>query len=169
MAFRALSDKLNPVIKPLMDSIKLEENEQLQQAVARTLARLLELCQSRTPCPNNKILKNICTFLCVDSDLTPKVNPEDLDGILILMQSQRSAEKTSGGKRNMSDIDQINARAMEVQRRGAVLLLKAVAIHFGENLPSKVPYLWDSIMSIQTIENHSHLDAVGYTFQLFFH
>lgn len=30
VAFQVLTDKLNPVIKPLMDSIKLEENEQVR-------------------------------------------------------------------------------------------------------------------------------------------
>ena len=142
-----------------MDSIKLEENAQLQQSSARTLARLLELCQTRTPCPNNKILKNVCTFLCSDSELTPKISPTDLDGILMLMQQQRLAEKTTGGKRNQVDSDQGKAKALEIQRRGAVLVLKAVASHFGEEMPSKVPYLWDSIMSIHTLEEHTDNDA----------
>ncbi len=161
MAFRVLSEKLNPVIKPLMDSIKLEENEQLQQSSARTLARLLELCQSRTPCPNNKILKNVCTFLCADPEVTPKIIPTELDGILMLMQQQRLADKTAASKRSQVDSDQISARALEVQRRGAVLVLKAVAIHFGTEMPSKVPYLWDSIMSIQSIDDLADTDAAG--------
>lgn len=145
-----------------MDSIKMEENEQLQQSAAGTLARLLELCQSRTPCPNNKILKNVCNFLCADSELTPKVNLADLDGILMLMQQQRQIEKTAGGKRNQLDSDQINARAIEIQRRGAVLVLKAVATHFGADIQLKVPFIWDSIMGIKTIDDKDISDADKY-------
>ena len=151
VAFKLLTDKLNPVIKPLMDSIKMEDNEQMQNAAGQTLARLLELCQSRTPCPNNKILKNLCISLCVDAEQTPKVNADDLDGILMLMHQQRVVEK-SNSKKNATDIDQNNARALEIQRRGAMLALKAFCTHFGADLSSKVAYLWDMMMSIQTTD-----------------
>lgn len=80
VAFRAMPDKLNPVIKPLMDSIKTEENEQMQTCSANTLARLLDLCHKRDPCPNNKILKNICIFLCADAEFTPKIVADELQG-----------------------------------------------------------------------------------------
>lgn len=159
MGFRVLSEKLNPIIKPLVDSIKFEENEQLQQSSARTLARLLELCQSRIPCPNNKILKNVCNFLCADSDLTPRVSLSDFDGILMLMQQQRQAEKAAGSKRNQLESDVSNARALEVQRRGAVFVLKAVATHFGEDIQLKVPFLWESILGIKVIDDQTLSDA----------
>ena len=129
----------------------MEENEQMQHAAGRTLARLLELCQTRTPCPNNKILKNLCISLCVDADQTPKVNADDLDGILMLMQQQRAVEKSTG-KKNAADGDQSNARALEIQRRGAVLALKAFCSHFGAELSSTVAYLWDMMMSIQSTD-----------------
>lgn len=156
VAFKVLTDKLNPVIKPLMDSIKMEESGQLQLLAARTLARLLSLCQSRTPCPNNKILKNVCLFLCADVELTPKAVATDLDGILLLIQQQRAAEKPSTAKKNQVDsADQANSKAIEIQRRGAIHVLKAVATYFGENLPTNVPFLWDMIMSIQTLDDSS--------------
>lgn len=79
----------------------------------------------------------------------------DLDGILLLVQQQRVAEKTSTSKKNQPDTDQAISRAIEIQRRGAVHVLKAVAAYFGENLPLKVSYLWEMIMSIQTIDDRS--------------
>jgi len=45
---------------------------QVQMASARTLAGLLELTRHRTPCPNAKILKNVCGFLCADPEFTPR-------------------------------------------------------------------------------------------------
>nr|CAD7574777.1 unnamed protein product [Timema californicum] len=68
---RILPDKLNPVVKPLMESVKREDNEQLQELAAEHLARLVELCVERNPCPNAKIVSNLCTFLCCDHDLPP--------------------------------------------------------------------------------------------------
>lgn len=66
--------KLNPVIRPIMDSIKKEEQTIMQTRSAQALAKLLELCMPREPCPNAKIIKNLCTFVCSDPAVTPAVN-----------------------------------------------------------------------------------------------
>ncbi|KAM8924786.1 TATA-binding protein-associated factor 172 [Pelodytes ibericus] len=68
-----LPEKLNPVIKPLMEAVKKEENVVVQSYVALCIAKLLQQCTSRTPCPNPKILKNLCSSLCVDPNITPSV------------------------------------------------------------------------------------------------
>ena len=36
----------------------------------------MEACETRTPCPNSKIMKNLCVSACCDPDHTPKVVPE---------------------------------------------------------------------------------------------
>lgn len=164
VGFQILSDKLNPVIKPLMDSIKLEENEQMQDSAAKTLAHLLELCQSRTPCPNNKILKNVCNLLCTDTDLTPRASSKELDGIITLLQQQRQVEKALSSKRanSVDGEGAANARALEIQRRGAILVLKAVTRHFGSEVPLKVTFLWEMMMSIRTMDQHDTIDEAGY-------
>lgn len=68
-----LPDRLNPVIKPLMESIKREECEIFQQLSAQYLVKLLDLVADRNPSPNNKIITNLCTLLKSDSDFTPKI------------------------------------------------------------------------------------------------
>nr|XP_033799591.1 TATA-binding protein-associated factor 172 isoform X4 [Geotrypetes seraphini] len=68
-----LPEKLNPVIKPLMEAVKKEENTLVQNYAALCIAKLLQQCILRTPCPNPKIIKNICSSLCVDPHLTPLV------------------------------------------------------------------------------------------------
>jgi TATA-binding protein-associated factor len=45
----------------------------LQQEAADCLCRLLKKCLDKNPNPNSKVLKNLCTFLCVDPTFTPKV------------------------------------------------------------------------------------------------
>lgn len=66
-----LPDKLNPVVRPLMEAVRREENTLVQGYAASSIARLLQLCASRSPCPNGKILKNLCSSVCADPMLTP--------------------------------------------------------------------------------------------------
>jgi len=45
----------------------------------------------------------------------------------------------------------------ELMRQGACLALTAIASHFGAELPTKVPFLWETLLSpIRTIS-----DSVG--------
>lgn len=70
---QCLPEKLNPVIKPIMESIKREECEIFQQLSADFLVKLMDEIHMRAPCPNNKIVTNICTLLKSDSDFTPQI------------------------------------------------------------------------------------------------
>lgn len=60
-----------------MEAIKKEEDEHLQKVAAENLAILLSQCIDRQPCPNSKVLVNLCTFLKSDSDFTPKIQEND--------------------------------------------------------------------------------------------
>lgn len=73
VSLQQLPEKLNPIIKPLMETIKKEENTLVQNYAAQSIAKLLQQCTTRTPCPNSKIIKNLCSSLCVDPYLTPCV------------------------------------------------------------------------------------------------
>ncbi|XP_057704435.1 TATA-binding protein-associated factor 172 [Corythoichthys intestinalis] len=66
-----LPDKLNPLVRPLMESIKREENTLIQSYAASFIAKLLQQCGGRSPCPNPKIIKNLCASVCADSSVTP--------------------------------------------------------------------------------------------------
>lgn len=116
--FRSLPDKLTPVVKPLMESIRRESDEQLQHLTAKHLAILLDQCRGRTPCPNDKILLNLCTFLRCDPEFTPVIykpqseNPApstclaqtrlvgNYNGIVTLNNQQRNAEKAAFKRSN---------------------------------------------------------------------
>lgn len=73
VSMRCLPAKLNPVVKPLMESIKCENCQQLQQLSAEFLVLLMEQVHERQPSPNNKILNNLCTLLKSDAQFTPKI------------------------------------------------------------------------------------------------
>ncbi|TKS85272.1 TATA-binding protein-associated factor 172 [Collichthys lucidus] len=68
---QVLPDKLNPLVRPLMEAIKREENTLIQGYAASFIAKLLQQCAGRSPCPNPKIIKNLCASSCVDSTATP--------------------------------------------------------------------------------------------------
>ncbi|XP_016996631.3 TATA-binding protein-associated factor 172 [Drosophila takahashii] len=72
-ALHCLPEKLNPVVKPLMESIKREQCLQLQQLSAEFLVHLMDQVCDRNPSPNSKILNNLCTLLRSDAEFTPKL------------------------------------------------------------------------------------------------
>ena len=167
----ALPDKLNPVIKPLMESIKKQSNEAIQKTAARSLVRVINSCVSRHSSPTEKVVKNLCAFVCSNPETTPLVNMAHVqgqvgptDGILTLHYNERNAEKiTSKAKKGKkavtaskishtsaaplqatTDIDnEEDVKKVEIQRRGAKLALLELAIYFGEDLPEKMPKVWD--------------------------
>lgn len=163
---------LNPLVKPLMEAIKREENEELQKLAAKHLSHLVELCVNRKPSPNAKISTNLCTFLCSDVEFTPRVccagDTEIFDGILTLNNRQKHAERIaynrgagsglgSGrgpGRPPTTEIpieellacEEPEAKAARTRRRGATLALTAIATFFGAQLPDRLPQLWDLIL-----------------------
>lgn len=168
-----VSKPLNPLIKPLMEAIKKEENEELQKLAAKHLAHLVNLCVDRTPCPNSKITTNLCLFLCSDAEFTPRVdlsknkNDDLFNGILTLSNRQKQAERSASGRCNAngtmtrgpgrppacevqldenSEIEDAEAKKARITRKGATAALSEIVILMKEQLPNKLPQLWDMIL-----------------------
>lgn len=68
-------EKLHPVCKAVMESIKKEENEMLQLLSAESLSILIDIAAAKTPCPVDKIITNLCIFLRSDPEFTPQIKP----------------------------------------------------------------------------------------------
>ncbi|OXU18742.1 hypothetical protein TSAR_003060 [Trichomalopsis sarcophagae] len=161
---------LNPLVKPLMESIKREEDEELQKLAAKHLAKLVDLCVNRMPCPNQKIATNLCNFLCSDMEFTPRVTTSDFEyepfnGILTLSIRQKQAERLAYGRGNSggnsssrgpgrppaTDIpleellacEEPEAKAAKIRRQGATVALTAIVNLLGDQLPTKLPKLWE--------------------------
>ncbi|XP_036356640.1 TATA-binding protein-associated factor 172 [Octopus sinensis] len=208
-----LPEKLNPVIRPLMDCIKKEENREIQSSAtdcfhiqhmvpfnltfifhchlkpipttyltcisqltplmmcaANCLARLLKMCLSRTPNPSDKVIKNLCTFLCSDSSITPtiklalkdsddqnnEVGCTEYSGILTLTNQQKTPEKNykncqqaSAASNASVDLNtnenEVNEKFLAIQRVGSECALSTIARLFQDDLPTEVPALWSNI------------------------
>ncbi|XP_054159429.1 TATA-binding protein-associated factor 172-like [Oppia nitens] len=205
ISWKQLPSKLNPVVRPLMDSLKIEENEQLQCESAHSLVGLLSLCCDRstqtttndsTVSPVPKIIKNLITYLCCDRNFTPEVKPLDSttttqkqSGIICLDNMQKFAERQSfrrsnslnankksksidtsatttsidetGGSSPISCDQQLNDKQNEVLRRGASLALSETAKHFGADIPTKLPNLWEQITQIVDYSEKSKNDGLS--------
>lgn len=161
--FKALPEKLTPVVKPLMESIRREADEHLQHLAAKRLADLLDQCRLRDPCPNDKILTNLCTFLRGDPDFTPIINRAQNDnysGIVTLNNQQRNAEKAAYKRSNSTGrgpgrppatdipLEELfretddTQKGNRIQRRGATLAFTEIVSYFGSELPTKLPKMW---------------------------
>lgn len=70
---KCLPEKLNPVVKPLMESVKREESVLLQELSCEFLVQFMAKVWDRTPNPNTKLLTNLSTLLKSDTEFTPKI------------------------------------------------------------------------------------------------
>jgi TATA-binding protein-associated factor len=148
-----LPEKMNPVIRPIMETIKGEPNRLLQAEAASSLSSLLSLCVSRSPCPNSKIVKNLFGFLCCDPLITPKLlkaSQNDEDPKILSLQRQNLTLRSSKVCAMDSPKETVCAaqseRHLQVQRHGAKATLEAIVARFGADLPKMVPSLWTSLL-----------------------
>lgn len=149
--------RLNPVIRPLMDGLKVEENEQLHGLHADAIASLLDACRTHAAGAVDKIVANVCKFACSDA-ATPA------SGALVLELDAGDAHAPSGAplpdrscQRHDAAIDAIDVGAAGPAcdadanalvcaarriRRGGELALKAMARQFGARLFRDLPAVY---------------------------
>lgn len=78
VAARRLTDKMNPLVRPLMDAVRAETNADMQRMASEHLVLLLRACASRTPNPVPKIFKNLLAALCNDEQTTPHIAKQEV-------------------------------------------------------------------------------------------
>ncbi|KAK6923628.1 Helicase, C-terminal [Dillenia turbinata] len=146
-----LPSRLNPIILPLMASIKREQEEILQQKAAEALAELIYHCIARKPGPNDKLIKNLCSLTCADPCETPQaavVNSMEIVEAQDLL-SFGSATGNPKAKVHMLAGGEDRSRAEGfISRRGSELALRHLCKKFGASLFEKLPKLWDCITEV---------------------
>ncbi|RCI04336.1 TATA-binding protein-associated factor mot1 [Rhizopus stolonifer] len=137
-----LPTKLNPVIRSVMNSIKYEENLELQKRSAATLTDLIALCElnkSRSN-PNDKVVKNLCTFLCSDTTITPVLQDNQVKSAILSI----AKEETGKANANKEVLTQEQKDA-QLMKRGAEITLRALCDTFGDRVFDIVPKLKECI------------------------
>ncbi|GAX73980.1 hypothetical protein CEUSTIGMA_g1430.t1 [Chlamydomonas eustigma] len=156
-----LPQKLNQIIQPLMTSLRKEPESEMQNVSAISLSELMKICSTRTPCPNDKLIRNICTMATSDTAQVLQATSYSSDPIVVERQlSHKAAGSRVGYPAGLSTESSISAAvtttesasvedhaatAMRIARLGAESALKAVALKFGSQLWAELPGLWSLI------------------------
>ncbi|CAJ2655318.1 unnamed protein product [Trifolium pratense] len=153
--------RLTPIILPLMASIKREQEEILQTKSAEALAELIYHCVSRRPCPNDKLIKNICSLTCMDPSETPQAklicSMESIDD-QGLLSFRTPVNKQKSKVHVLTGEDRSKAEGF-ISRRGSELALKLLCEKFGVLLFDKVPKLWDCLTEVLKPSSYESLLA----------
>lgn len=133
-----LPKKPQAVIKALMDSVKGEENSELQARSADAVVTLIDrLCADNRVKIVDKVVGNLVKFYCMDTSETPEFGPNAHidDGILSLQKDEDIQDRPDIAKYEQ------DLRSARITRRGAKRALERLCLHFGDSLLSKVPML----------------------------
>lgn len=138
VALRDIPKKPGHIIKGMMDSVKKEENLELQQRSATGVAGLIEHYTAATKRgPVDKIIGNLVKYCCVDTSETPEFphNAQLEKSILSLRKEEDRRDHPDAAKFERE------AKEARIMRRGAKDALEQLAVMFGPNLLDKVPNL----------------------------
>ncbi|QSL65406.1 hypothetical protein MERGE_002716 [Pneumocystis wakefieldiae] len=131
-----LPKKLNPIIRAIMDSIKNEESLVLQTHFAESLTRLVDLCILSHPNVIDKLISNLCTFLCLDTSEIPEFYCNRA-----LQKCILSLKKEEDDQSLKEMLNEKNSE-VHIKKNGAKLVLINIVKTFGKNLFEKIPKLY---------------------------
>ena len=98
--------------------------------------------------PPDKIVKNLCTFLCQDDEQTPTFAymRKHTDGILTyqnFISTSSKTEKEDGKEKDKTKLDEFGKA--HLSRRGASLAFEQLSAKFGSRLLEVIPTMWQSM------------------------
>jgi TATA-binding protein-associated factor len=124
----------------------------LQNRSAVAVAAFIEFCvESNIVQPPDKIVKNLCTFLCQDVDQTPTFAylRKITDGILSFRGSDSTPQdinkSINGGLDPTNSEKSQDADKARIARRGACQAFDQLSIRFGSRLFDVLPSMWQSM------------------------
>ncbi|CAG9937733.1 unnamed protein product [Clonostachys rosea f. rosea IK726] len=138
VSMRQLPKKPSPLIKSIMDSIKTEDSQELQNRSADSIARLVQLFTEKgRKGPADKIVGNLVKFSCMEVAETPEfpVHAAKTDCILSMQKEEDRVDHADAVKWAKE------AKAARITRRGAKEALEILAKTYGASLLETVPKL----------------------------
>ena len=142
VAFNAIPKKPQSTIKGIMDSVKEEDNTDLQHESATAIAALVaQLVTSERHKVVEKVVGNLVKFSCMETGETPEFHPNATkdEGILSLQKDEDIQDRPDAAEYERE------VKAARITRRGAKDALEQLCHHFGEELLDRVPKLRDVI------------------------
>ncbi|OTB07939.1 hypothetical protein M426DRAFT_216420 [Hypoxylon sp. CI-4A] len=139
IAMKVIPKKPSPLIKAIMDSIKVEENQQLQTRSADTIGRLVQLfTEKNRRAPADKVVSNLVKFSCVEVAETPEF-PVHATKTNVILSMQKEEDRVDHGPDAAKFARE--AKGARITRRGAKEALEILARTFGADLFTIVPSL----------------------------
>ncbi|GAA5884682.1 hypothetical protein JCM6882_005348 [Rhodosporidiobolus microsporus] len=168
IALAAIPAKITPLIRSITNSIKAEDNVDLQARSARSIAAFIDHCSSPTSTvranPSDKLVKNLCTFLCQDTSRTPIFATAKASRTAILTLEYNPARGTAEKAPKEAPVVTEEQAAARLVHRGAQLALGELAERFGPELLDRVPKLWscmsDALLSVFASGDIQQADAL---------
>ena len=124
----------------------------MQNRSAVAVAVFVEFCvENNIVQPPDKIVKNLCTFLCQDVDQTPTFAylRKITDGILSFRGSNSTSQDNNkginGGLDRMNLEKSQDVEKARIARRGACQAFEQLSIRFGSRLLDVIPSMWQSM------------------------
>lgn len=131
VALKIVPKKPANLIKSLTDSVRNEENAELQKRSAMSVSALMQYYASgdRSKAAD-KIISNVIKFYCIDTSETPEFLPNSTfeDSILSLRKEEDRKDHLDAAKYEQE------AKAARITRRGAKEVIDHLAIAFGKDL-----------------------------------
>ncbi|KAL1974098.1 hypothetical protein VTN31DRAFT_5658 [Thermomyces dupontii] len=138
VSLQDIPKKPSLIIKGMMDSIKKEENVELQQRSASGIVNLIDYYTSGTKRgPVDKVLGNLVKYCCVDTSETPEFHHHaHLEKAILSLRKEED-------RRDHDDAGKFEKEAKEarIMRRGAKAALEQLAVRFSSKLFERVPNL----------------------------
>ncbi|TRM59955.1 hypothetical protein BD626DRAFT_572350 [Schizophyllum amplum] len=139
-------DKVTPVVKGIMEGVKSEENADLQARSCTAIVRFIEYLVKHKPVTADKIIKNLCTFLCKDTALTPTFAYwKQREGILSAHGLRPADAQKNGKAAKVDDVGEGDPASNQISARGATMAFRGLSTRFGPDLLEVVPNMWVSI------------------------
>ena len=138
VAMKLLPKKPSPLIRGVMDSVKTEESQQLQNRSSETIANLVQLfAEKGRRGPADKVVANLVKFSCVEVAETPEfpVHAGKTSCILSMQKEEDRVDHPDAAKWAKE------AKAARVTRRGAKEALEILSKTYGDKLLELVPSL----------------------------
>eukprot|EP00026_Physarum_polycephalum_P000188 Phypoly_transcript_00188.p1 GENE.Phypoly_transcript_00188~~Phypoly_transcript_00188.p1 ORF type:complete len:1137 (+),score=241.31 Phypoly_transcript_00188:2692-6102(+) len=140
-----IPEKITPVVRSLMNSVKCEEDATLQRRGAHSLGHLVVQCTSRKICPNTKILQGLIGALSADRSYTPLVKVDPHNGI---KKEKKEKKKENGDEPTVEHAEPPVPEdpALVLARKGAILALRSIVSQYGAQLFDSLPKMWDNMI-----------------------
>ncbi|KAI5477115.1 hypothetical protein MNV49_006843 [Pseudohyphozyma bogoriensis] len=148
IALRIIPAKLTPLIRCITTSLKAstEEDPHLQARSARAIAAFIAVCSAPDSTvksnPSDKLIKNLCAFLCQDESRTQIFAQTKTSSKGILTLEYKPARGLAQKEAKDAAVESSSQAAAKLVHRGAQLALGELAKTFGETLLQRAPKLW---------------------------